>query len=130
LITDHESILLQPDKKASESERRRVQSGKLKLTIVWNPNGFHVISVFSKGIKFNADHYTTDVSIPLAEWGKTQVGRTDRNLIIHAADARTHPLKMSRDFMEQNGMRKYLTHRTHPIWHHLISISSPTSSSY
>jgi hypothetical protein len=38
------------------------------LTIVGNPNGFHVSNVLSKGIKFNANDYITDVFIPLAEW--------------------------------------------------------------
>jgi hypothetical protein len=47
------------------------------LTIVWNPHGFHVVSVPSKGIKFNADHSITDALTPLMEWRKTQAGRTD-----------------------------------------------------
>jgi hypothetical protein len=47
---------------------------KLRLAIGWNPDSFHVIIIFSKGIKFNADHDTTDVLIPLAEWRKAQVG--------------------------------------------------------
>jgi hypothetical protein len=33
-----------------------VRSEKMMLTNVWNPSGFHVINVLSKGIKFNADH--------------------------------------------------------------------------
>jgi hypothetical protein len=37
------------------------------LTMVWNPNGFHVINVLSKPIKFNADYCITDVLIPMAE---------------------------------------------------------------
>jgi hypothetical protein len=56
--------------------------------IVVNPNGFHLVIVLSKGIKFNADHYITDILLPLAEWRKTQVGRTDGKLIVHAENAR------------------------------------------
>jgi hypothetical protein len=78
------------------------------LTIVWNPNGFHVIDVLPKGIKFNADHYITDAFIPWAEWRKTQVGRTDRNLIVHGDNAGLHTAETSLDFLEQNGMRKAL----------------------
>jgi hypothetical protein len=74
--------------------------------------GFHVVSVLSKGIKFNADHCITDVLIPLAEWGKTQVGGTDRKLIAHADDARLSTTKISLNFLEQNGMKNHLTHHT------------------
>jgi hypothetical protein len=58
------------------------------LRIVWNPNVFRVISVLSEVVSFNTDHYITDVLIPLAEWCKIQVGRTDQKLIVHADNAR------------------------------------------
>jgi hypothetical protein len=70
------------------------------LTIVWNPNGFSVINVLSKGIKFNADHCIIDVLILFAEWRKPQVGRTDRKLIVHGDCTRSHIEKMSLDFLE------------------------------
>jgi hypothetical protein len=78
------------------------------LMIVWNPNGFHVISVFSKGIKFKADHYITDIFNPFAEWRKTQVGRIARKLIVHADIARRHSTEMCLDFLEQNRLNKEL----------------------
>jgi hypothetical protein len=77
LNTDHKSIWLPADGKVPERERHRVQLEKLMLTVVWNPNCFHIINVLLKGIKFNADHYITDVFILSAEWRKTQVGKTD-----------------------------------------------------
>jgi hypothetical protein len=115
LNTDHGSPELPPDKKFPERERHTFQSGKLMLMIVWNPTGFYVINVLSKGIKFNADHYIANVLTPLVEWHKTQVGRTNRKLIGHTDNARLHTAKMSLDFLEQNGMKKHLTHRTHLI---------------
>jgi hypothetical protein len=72
---------------------------------VWNPNGSHVINALSKGIKLNADHYIADVLIPLAEWRKTQVRRTDRKLIVHTDNTRSHTPKVSLDFLEQNRMK-------------------------
>jgi hypothetical protein len=63
------------------------------LTIVWNINDFHVINLFSKGIKYNAHRTVPDAAIPLGEWIKTQIGRTDRKLIIHADNARPHTAK-------------------------------------
>jgi hypothetical protein len=75
------------------------------LTIIWNPNGFRVTNVLSTGIRFNTGHYITDLLIALAEWPKTQVGRTDRKLIVRADNAHPYFAKMSLDFLEQNGMR-------------------------
>jgi hypothetical protein len=55
LNADQECIWLPPDEKIPEREGHTAQSEQLILTILWNPNGFHVIIVFSKGIKFSAD---------------------------------------------------------------------------
>jgi hypothetical protein len=68
LNTDHEFIWLQADEKVPESERDTVRSEKRMLTIVWNPNGLHLINVLSKGIKFNANHYAIETFVPLLEW--------------------------------------------------------------
>jgi hypothetical protein len=46
------------------------------LTIVLNPDCFHVINGLSNGIKFRPGHYITDAHIPLVEWCKIQAGRT------------------------------------------------------
>jgi hypothetical protein len=70
LNTDQKFIWLPPDALVPERERHKIQSEKLMLIIVWNPKGFHVINVSSKGIKFDAGHYITDALIPLAEWSK------------------------------------------------------------
>jgi hypothetical protein len=78
------------------------------LTIVWTPSGFHVTNGLSKGIKFNIHRCIIDVFISLAEWRKTQVGRTHRKLIVHADNARLHTAKLSLDFLEQNRMKNYL----------------------
>jgi hypothetical protein len=99
------------------------------LTIVWNTNGFHVINLLSKEIKVNAHHSVPDAAIPLGKCFKTQIGITDRKLIIRADNARLHPVKMSLDFLESIGMEKHFIHRTHLIWHRLISVSSARSSS-
>jgi hypothetical protein len=71
------------------------------------------MNVLSKGIKFNSDHYSTDVFIPLAGWHRTQVGRADRKLIVHAENIRSHIAKMGLDYIEQNGMEN----APHPLSH-------------
>jgi hypothetical protein len=127
--TDHKSVWLPLNAKVSEGERVTVQSEKLMSTNVWRSNGFHVINVLSKAVKFNADHYITDVLISLAEWHKTQVSRADRKLIVHAENARPHTRTMSLNFLDHNGMKKHITRCIHLIEHRLISISSAMSSS-
>jgi hypothetical protein len=57
-----------------EKEGQAVHSDELMLTIVWNSNGFYLINVLSKEIKFNANHYVTDVLASLRKWLKTQIG--------------------------------------------------------
>jgi hypothetical protein len=48
----HEPICLQPDEEIPERERQTMQSEKVMITIVWNPSGFHLIKLPSKGFKF------------------------------------------------------------------------------
>jgi hypothetical protein len=63
LNTDYELIWLHPDGEIPERERLTIQSGKVMLTIVWNPSGFHLINVLPKGFKFkfNASFYVIQI---------------------------------------------------------------------
>jgi hypothetical protein len=92
LNTDHELIWLQPDGEIPERERRMIQSEQVMLTIVSNPSGFHLINVLPKGFKFkfNASYYITQILGLLSDWRRTQVGRTNRKLWVHADNARPH----------------------------------------
>jgi hypothetical protein len=129
LNTDHELIWLQPDGEIPERERRTIQSKKVMLTIVWNPSGCHLINVLPKGFKFNASFYVTLILSLLSDWRRTQVGRTNRKLWVHADNARPHTATVTRQFIQQSAMRRAPIPHTHPIWDPLISISSITSSS-
>jgi hypothetical protein len=48
----------------------------------------------------------TQILDPLSKWQKTQVGRTNRKLIVLADSARPHTAKMTSQFMEQNSMQR------------------------
>jgi hypothetical protein len=76
------------------------------LTIVWNPGGFHLVNILPKGFKFNASYYITQVLDPLSKWQRTQVGRTNRKLIVHADNARPHTAKMTSQFLDENSMQR------------------------
>jgi hypothetical protein len=106
LHTDHEFIWAQPDAKIPERERHIVQSQKVMFTIVWNPGGFHLVNILLKRFKFNASYHVTQILDPLSKWRRTQVGRTNRKLIVHADNARPHTAKKTSRFMEQNSMQR------------------------
>jgi hypothetical protein len=76
------------------------------LARVWNPGGFHLVNILPKGFKFNATYYVTQILDPLSKWRRTQVGRTNRKLIVHADNARPHTATMTSRFMEQNSMQR------------------------
>jgi hypothetical protein len=106
LNTNHELIWLQLDGEIPERERRTIQSEKVMLTIVWNLSVFHLINVLPKGFKFNASFYVTQILGPLSDWRRTQIGRTNRKLWIHADNARPHTATVTLQFMQQNAMRR------------------------
>jgi histone-lysine N-methyltransferase SETMAR len=108
LNTDHELIWLQPGEEIPEIERRTIQSEKVMLMIVWNPSGFHMINVVPKWFKFNASFYVTQILGLLSDWCRTQVGRTNHKLWVHADNARPHTATVTLQFMQQNAMRRTL----------------------
>jgi hypothetical protein len=110
----HGLIWLQPDGEIPERERGTIQSEKVMLTIVWNPSGFHLINVLPKRFKFNASFYVTQILGSLSDWRRTQVGRTNRKLWIHADNARPHTATVTLQFMQQNAMSR-VPHPPSPI---------------
>jgi hypothetical protein len=62
----------------------------MMIAIVWNPSGFHLIKLRPKGFKFNASYYVTQILDPASVCCGTQIGRTNRKLIVHADDARPY----------------------------------------
>jgi histone-lysine N-methyltransferase SETMAR len=59
-----------------------------------------------KGFKFNASYDVIQILDPLSKWRRTQVGRTNQQLIVHADNARPHRARMTSQFMEQNLMQR------------------------
>jgi histone-lysine N-methyltransferase SETMAR len=52
------------------------------------------------------NYYVTQILDLLSKWRRTQVGRTNRKLIVHADNARPHTAKMTSQFMGQNSMQR------------------------
>jgi hypothetical protein len=75
------------------------------IIIVWNLIDFHVVDVLPKGDKFNAHHYVSAILQFLTDWPVAEIRAIDRNFFIHAPNARSHTVKVSLPFVEQNGMK-------------------------
>jgi hypothetical protein len=75
-----------------------------RILTKWNPGRFHLVNILPKGFKFNASCDVTQILDTLSKWRRTQVGRINRKLIVHADNARPHTAKMTSQFMEQNSM--------------------------
>jgi hypothetical protein len=82
------------------------QSSKMLITIVWSSINFHIVDFLSKGSKFNAHHYVFAILQSLADLHVGEVGATDRMLIMHADNARSHIAKVLLAFIEQNEMKR------------------------
>jgi hypothetical protein len=119
LNTDLEFIWLQPDGEIPKRERCTIQSEKVMLTIVWNPNSFDLINVLPKGFKFNASYYVTQILGPISDWRITQVRRTNRKLWVHADNARPHTATVTLQSMQQNAMKRV----PHPAYSHDMATS-------
>jgi hypothetical protein len=78
------------------------------VIIVCNPSGFHLIGVLLNGCKFNISDYRREILEPLSEWQREQTGGANRNLIVHADNARpyTYTAAASQEFMEENGLER------------------------
>jgi transposase len=82
------------------------------VTIVWNPNGFHLIDGLSNGSKFNPKYDTNKILSRVSEWRQEQRGGATRRLIVHADNATPHTAAISTSFLEENGMTK----AHHPLY--------------
>jgi hypothetical protein len=68
---------------------------QMMVTIVWNPQGFHLVDALPKGQKFNANYYIDRILQSLLESRSTGRGPC---LIIHADNARPHPAQKFSNF--------------------------------
>jgi hypothetical protein len=57
LSTSHEIVWLQADQEPPESVKHMIEDRKMMVTIVWNPQGFHLIDGLPNGQRFNASYY-------------------------------------------------------------------------
>jgi hypothetical protein len=105
-IIDYELIWLAQRQEIPERERHIMQSPKMTITIVWIPTGFRIVDILLKDSKFNAHHYISVIPQSVSDWRVYEVGETNRKLIVHADNARSHMAKVLLTFKEQNAMKR------------------------
>jgi uncharacterized membrane protein len=50
-----------PGETVSNREQYTIQSPKFMVTIIWNPNGFYIVTDLPKGNKFNVQYYIHNI---------------------------------------------------------------------
>jgi hypothetical protein len=98
-------------------------------------NRFPLDQCFSKWdeIQHQSLRCVTDILVPLLEWHKTQVGGSDRKLIVDADNARLHTARVTLEFLKHTGMKRaphppYSSDLAPSDFYLLSLISSVTSS--
>jgi histone-lysine N-methyltransferase SETMAR len=75
------------------------------LTVVWNPHGFHLVSLLSKGQKWTSPY---DIDHILPEICALRDARDRRKLVVHADNARPHLAKRVKQYLEDTNLKSAL----------------------
>jgi histone-lysine N-methyltransferase SETMAR len=79
-----------------------ISSPKTMLTVVWNPDGFHVIKVLPRGWKLTSQYYIDNI---LSEICALHIAGDRNKLVIHADNVRPHVSTRVKEYMEEDGLR-------------------------
>jgi hypothetical protein len=72
------------------------------LTMVWNPHGFHLVSLLPKGQKSTSQHYIDHI---LPEICALCDARDRRKLVVRADNARPHVAKRAKQYLKDNNLK-------------------------
>jgi hypothetical protein len=114
--TDHEQMWLRSEEEPLERPPHPIQNPRMMVTIAWNPLGFHLLNALPKGGSFTAGYYRDNILadlVPLRQAGE------ERQLCLHADDARVYIAQKCRDFCRDNGLRIL----PHPLYSHDLAPS-------
>jgi hypothetical protein len=85
--------------------RTDIQSKKFMFTIMWNPNGIHVVDRLPPDAKMNAAYYTTNILQPLHQtFFPTPRKPHGKKLVVHVDNCSIHRSAMTESFMESHDM--------------------------
>jgi hypothetical protein len=85
--------------------RQEIESKKFMFTIIWNPNGFHVVESLPNDTKMNNDYFLTNIYTPLEEAIFPQ-GRAphQKRLMIDLDNCSVHTNRASTEWLDEYDM--------------------------
>jgi hypothetical protein len=87
--------------------KRTIATTKNMLTVLWNPHGFHVLTMLPAGASFNAAWFIDQNLVPLvAKFFPRGRGPGERKLVLHIDNAPAHNAKMTQNFCEHNPLKR------------------------
>jgi hypothetical protein len=98
----HEQIWLPDQEDPPTIQRQTISSPKTMLTVMWNPHGFHGVSLLPKGQKWTSQYYIDHI---LPEICALRDARDRRKLVIHANNARPHVARRVKQYLEDNNLK-------------------------
>jgi hypothetical protein len=101
----HEQIWLPDQENPPTIQRQTISSSKTMLTVVWNPHGFHLVSLLPKGQKWTSQY---DIDYILPEICALRDARDRRKLVVHADNTRPHVAKRVKQYLEDNNLESAL----------------------
>jgi transposase len=72
------------------------------VTIAWNVLGFRLVEALPKGRRFDGEYYRDNI---LTELIRLHPQAGERNLLLHADNARPHTAQKCRTFCAENGLQ-------------------------
>jgi hypothetical protein len=106
----HEQIWLPDQEDPPTIQWQMITSPKTILTVLWNPHGFHLVSLMSKGQKWTSQHYIDHI---LPEICALRDARDRQKLVVYADNARPHLAKRVKRYLEDTNLKSAL-HAPYP----------------
>jgi hypothetical protein len=88
-------------------KRDLIFKAKFIFRIIWNPSGFYVVDRLSNDTKMNSAYFVTNILTPLEQaiFPRGRVSQQKR-LVIHLNNCSVHTSRASRDWLEEDDMRR------------------------
>jgi hypothetical protein len=80
---------------------------KFIFRIIWNPSGFYVVDRLSNDTKMNSAYFVTNILTPLEQaiFPRWRVSH-QKKFVIHLNNCSVHTSRASRDWLEEDDMRR------------------------
>jgi hypothetical protein len=105
----HKQIWLPDQEDLPTIQRQTISSPKTMLTVVWNPLGFHLVSLLPKGQNWTSQYYIDHI---LPKICALPDARDRRKLVVHADNARPHVAERVKQYLEDNNLKS----ASHPAY--------------